>query len=282
MTFSRPDAEVLVPDGVALDRALARTTQVGIGAHQDDLEIMAWSGILECFDSDTDWFTGITVTDGGGSARSGPYATTSDEEMKQIRRTEQRKAATMADYSAMIQLCHPSAVVKDPNNPALATDLKAVLERSRPRIVYTHNLCDKHDTHIGVVLNVLRAIRSLPRTVRPGRLVGCEVWRNLDWLADEDKVVMDVSAHDALGAAMVGVFDSQIAGGKRYDLATLGRWRANATFFSSHTTDQATGLIYGMDLTPLIADDSLDPAAYARGHLEKFTQDVMARIAKFT
>lgn len=280
MKFSRPEAEFHVPDGAAEDAALSRTTHMGIGAHQDDLEIMAWRGILECYDSDTDWFTGVTVTDGGGSARTGPYAGTTDEEMKLIRRAEQRKAANLGDFSAMIQLCHPSAGVRDPKAPQLAADLAALLDHARPRVVYTHNLCDKHDTHIGVVLNVIRAIRALPKASRPAQVIGCEVWRNLDWMLDEDKVVMDVSAHESLGAALVGLFDSQIAGGKRYDLATLGRWRANATYFSSHTTDRATALIYGMDLTPLVTDDALAPADLARRHLDRFTADVAARIKK--
>lgn len=280
MRFARPEAEFTVPDGATPEVALKRTTQLGIGAHQDDLEIMAWRGILECYDSDADWFTGVTVTDGGGSARTGPYASTTDEEMKLIRRAEQRKAAQVGDFSAMIQLCHPSSVVKDPRQDALVNDLKAILEATRPRTVYTHNLCDKHDTHIGVVLNVIRAVRALPKAVRPGRIVGCEVWRNLDWMLDEDKVVMDVSAHESLGAALVGIFDSQIAGGKRYDLATLGRWRANATYHSSHATDKATGLIFGMDLTPLAQDDALGPAALAQRYLDRFTGDVAARIKK--
>jgi LmbE family N-acetylglucosaminyl deacetylase len=280
--LARAEAEFHVPDGATEDAALARTTHMGIGAHQDDLEIMAWRGILECYDSDTDWFTGVTVTDGGGSARTGPYAGTTDEEMKLIRRAEQRKAANLGDFSAMVQLCHPSAVVKDPKRPELASDLTALLDRARPRVVYTHNLCDKHDTHIGVVLNVIRAIRALPQASRPAQLIGCEVWRNLDWMLDEDKVVMDVSAHESLGAALVGLFDSQIAGGKRYDLATLGRWRANATYFSSHATDRATALIYGMDLTPLIHDDALAPADLARRYLDRFTGDVAARIRKFS
>jgi len=34
--------------------------------------------------------------------------------------------------------------------------------------------------------------------------------------------------------ALLGVFESQIAGGKRYDLALMGRRRANATYFESH------------------------------------------------
>ncbi len=282
MKFSIPAAECLVPDGATEEAALARTTHLGIGAHQDDLEIMAMRGILECFDADTDWFTGVTVTDGAGSARTGPYAGTTDAEMQLIRRAEQRKAAQLGEFSAMLQLCHPSAAVKDPKRPEVARELAEILDRTRPRVVYTHNLCDKHDTHIGIVLNVIRAVRSLPQASRPRQVIGCEVWRNLDWMADEEKVVMDVSAHESLGSALVGLFDSQIAGGKRYDLATLGRWRANATYFSSHATDKATALIYGMDLTPLVTDDRLPPAELARRHTERFAADVAARIAKFS
>ncbi len=87
-------------------------------------------------------------------------------------------------------------------------------------------------------------MRELPRGQRPKKVWGCEVWRNLDWLADDDKVLMDVSGHEHLAAALNGMFDSQIPGGKRYDLATLGRRRANATFLESHATDagRATGI----------------------------------------
>ena len=67
------------------------------------------------------------------------------------------------------------------------------------------------------------------------------MWRDLDWLMDADKVVFDVSAHENLQAALLGVFDSQICGGKRYDLATMGRRRANATYFASHGVDVSTG-----------------------------------------
>ena len=30
-------------------RAVAKTTHMAIGAHQDDIEIMAYHGVLECF-----------------------------------------------------------------------------------------------------------------------------------------------------------------------------------------------------------------------------------------
>ena len=69
---------------------------------------------------------------------------------------------------------------------------------------------------------------------------GCEVWRDLDWLLDREKVVHDVAGQEGLAAQVGGVFDSQIAGGKRYDLAVMGRRRANATFLESHGVDAAT------------------------------------------
>ena len=79
--------------------------------------------------------------------------------------------------------------------------------------------------------------------------------------------------------ALVGVFDSQISGGKRYDLATMGRRSAHATYFASHATDATTGLIFGMDLTPLVQDPSRDMAAYVQEYISRFAQDVRERIA---
>ena len=73
-------------------------------------------------------------------------------------------------------------------------------------------------------------------------------------MVDSDKVPFDLTAHESLQAALLGVFDSQIAGGKRYDLASMGRRRANATYFESHGVDVTQGLSYAMDLTPLIRD----------------------------
>ena len=60
-------AEFLVPDSESVESALERTTHMGIGAHPDDLEIMAYHGILECFMDNRKWFLGITVTNGAGS-----------------------------------------------------------------------------------------------------------------------------------------------------------------------------------------------------------------------
>jgi LmbE family N-acetylglucosaminyl deacetylase len=282
MQFHNPHAEVYVPDGSPADLALLRTTHLAIGAHQDDLEIMAWHGILECFGKSEQYFTGVTVTNGAGSARDGVYAHYTDEQMQAVRRVEQRKAAFVGEFSAHVFLDYTSAAVKDGKNTPVVGDLKQLISAAKPRVIYTHNLADKHDTHVGVALRVIRALRELPTDQRPERLYGCEVWRNLDWLNDKDKVVFDVSAHENLAASLVGLFDSQIAGGKRYDIATLGRRRANATYFESHATDVATSIIFGIDLTPLVADASLDPNTYIQSFINRFAEEVTGRIAKLS
>ena len=148
--------------------------------------------------------------------------------------------------------------------------------------MYTHNLADKHDTHVGVALRTLAAIRSLPADARPKHLYGVEVWRDLDWMVDSDKVALDLSAHENLQAALVGIFDSQICGGKRYDLATQGRRRAHATYHASHGTDVATGLAFAMDLTPLVTDPGLSPWKYVSGYVERLSAEIEARLAKLS
>ncbi len=281
MKLLRETAEIFVPDGVSTEAALARTMYMAVGAHQDDLEIMAFDGILKSFQCDTCWFTGVVVTNGAGSPRADLYSGYTDAEMQAVRRREQKKAAVIGEYGAQVLLDYPSAVLKDSADPAPVEDLRALFELARPEIVYTHNLADKHDTHIAVTLRVIEALRRLPAEMRPKRLYGCEVWRNLDWVVDTDKVTFDVSTHQGLQAALLGVFDSQVCGGKRYDLATMGRRQANATYFASHDTDVATGLIFAMDLTPLIEDPNLSVVAYAQGFVTRLAQDVTARIQKF-
>lgn len=280
MKFHQATAEIFVPDGKPVTAALERITHLGIGAHQDDLEFMAFHGVMECFASETKWFGGVTCTNGSGSARTGSYATFSDAQMMAVRRQEQNAAATIGRYGVMIQLNHLSSAVKSPADISLKEDLKQILAAARPEIVYTHNPADKHETHVGVVIAALQAMRELPREQRPKKVVGCEVWRSLDWLNDAEKVLMDVSGHDNLAAALNGVFDSQIVGGKRYDFATLGRRAANATFFESHATDAANQLIFGMDLTPLVADPAADIADYVCDFIEKFRDDVRTKLNK--
>ncbi|RYD35306.1 MAG: PIG-L family deacetylase [Verrucomicrobiaceae bacterium] len=280
MQFSQPSANVLIPDGASMPHALSRVTHLGVGAHQDDLEFMAFHGIAACFHSREDWFGGVTCTNGAGSSRIGPYAGHTDADMMAVRRTEQELAARVGRYGWMAQLDHPSSVVKSPDDSRLRDDLRSILSLCRPRLVYTHNPADKHDTHLGVTVALLEAIRSLPPDQRPQAVHGCEVWRNLDWMEDADKVVHNVSGNDCLAAGLNSLFDSQIAGGKRYDLAVMGRRRANATFFDSHSTDDSDSLAFAMDLTPLIQDDSLDILDFTLSHVEKFAASIREKLGR--
>ena len=280
MKFHHATAQVFVPDNLPVEQAFRRITHLGIGAHQDDLEFMAFHGILECHTHKGKWFGGVTCTNGAGSARTGAYAKVTDAQMAALRRAEQNKAATVGQYGVMVQLDYLDTGVKSSAGPSLKKDLKDILAMAKPEVVYTHNLADKHDTHVEVAIAALQAMRELPRSQRPPKVIGCEVWRDLDWMDDRDKVTMDVSGHDQLAAALNGVFDSQIAGGKRYDLAILGRRAANATFFEAHAADKTTQLIFGMDLTPLVANETLDIADYVCGFIEKFKTDVRKKILK--
>ena len=280
MKFFQHGASILVPDECTMPEALRRVTHLGIGAHQDDLEFMAFHGIAGCFHETDQWFGGVTCTDGAGSARSGAYAAFTDTEMQRVRRDEQNLAARVGRYGFMAQLDHPSARVKSAKDKDLRDDLAMILAGCRPQVVYTHQPADKHETHIGVMVAVIEAVRLLPMDQRPPAVHGCEVWRDLDWLEDGAKVVHDVSRHEALAGALNGIFDSQIAGGKRYDLAVMGRRRANATFFSSHTTDASDAFAFAMDLTPLVKDDQLDVVDFTMAHLERFSGNVRTMLER--
>jgi LmbE family N-acetylglucosaminyl deacetylase len=282
MHFHLATAEIFVPDGAAVEQALQRTTDMAIAAHQDDLEIMAAAPILECFQRTDRWFTGVVMTDGGGSPRDGIYKHYSDEQMRAVRFKEQKKAAVLGEYAAQVLLDYPSKEIKGRNQPAPVQDLVELLKAARPQVVYTHNLADKHDTHVAVALKVIAAIRLLPESGRPQKLYGCEVWRALDWLVDSDKVPFDLSKHENLQAALLGVFDSQIAGGKRYDLASMGRRRANATYFESHGVDVSAGLSFGMDLTPLIANPEMEILPFVQEFIQRFSDDITQRLEKMS
>jgi LmbE family N-acetylglucosaminyl deacetylase len=278
--FHLDTAEIYVPDDLSVVDALSRTTHLCLAAHQDDIEIMAAAPIIECFQQPDKWFTGVVITDGRGSPRDGIYKEYTDEEMRLVRFKEQRKAAFIGEYAAQIMLDYPSKIIKDALQQDPVNDLAKILQITHPRFVYTHNLADKHDTHVGVALRVIKAIRQLPVEERPEKLYGCEVWRDLDWMVDADKVGFDTSKHESLQAALVGVFDSQIAGGKRYDLATMGRRKANATYFQSHGVDTSLGVSYGMDLTPLVIDANLDPAEFTQAFIQRFANDVADRFQR--
>lgn len=160
MTDDLSDLYIFSPDPDHSDQAsaLARTTHMGISAHQDDLELMALHGIQTCYRRTEKWFTGVVCTNGAGSPRSGLYADCSDEHMQRLRQHEQDTAARIGEYAGAVQLGYNSSQVKDPDCQAPIPDLVRVLQAARPEVIYTHNPADKHTTHVAVCVAVLQAI----------------------------------------------------------------------------------------------------------------------------
>ena len=271
---------IYIPDGEQKDKAISRTTYLAISAHQDDIEFMAYAPIAECFGKADKWFSGVVVTDGAGSPRSGLYADYTDEEMKKVRIVEQKKAAAVGEYSFQMLLGYSSKEVKDPKNTATVKELAEIIRQAKPKYLYTHNLADKHETHVATAMKVIAALRTLSPEERPEKVYGCEVWRDLDWVNDEEKIYMDCGPHPNLMRCLSAVFDSQIVGGKRYDLAAEGRRLANATFSASHACDTYTALNYAMDLTPLM-DDTVEISAYVSGFIDRFKASVKENIDRF-
>ena len=279
--FSKERADLYLPDSnTTVSNALERTTHLAIGAHQDDLEIFAYHGIMECYNKNDSWFTGVVVSNGAGSARTGKYANFSDEEMQDVRRDEQRKAGEIGQYSAVIQLDFASSEIKDSQNGDVVKDIKTILDATTPEVLYLHNPADKHETHIGTFCRTIKALREIPKENRPKKVYGCEVWRDLDWLCDDDKVSLNVSAYPKLAEDLLTVFDSQIAGGKRYDLATIGRRLAHATYHSSHSVDECNALTFAIDLTPLIESDDLSIADFVAEKIDTFKEDNLNKYKK--
>jgi len=73
MAFHNPSSTLFIPDSLPQDVAWSRVTHLGVGAHHDDLEFMAFHGIVACFDhAGGNWFGGGTCTDAGVSVWYSP------------------------------------------------------------------------------------------------------------------------------------------------------------------------------------------------------------------
>jgi len=246
---------------------------MAVAAHFDDVEFMAYSAIVESLNSDNG-FCAVVATDGSGSARSGKFADITDRQMVDIRAKEQIKAAQLGRYSRLDMLMYPSADIKK-HNPQFEKSVADLILELKPTTVYTHNLFDKHPTHIAVSKAVVSAIRQLQFDNRPQSLIGCEVWRGLDFVCDQQKIAMDTSFDEEFAKNLFGTFESQIQGGKRYDKAVIGRWLANATFFESHIVDKKPKIAFAIDMTPLIKFDDMSFAEYVNMHIDMFRQQVL-------
>jgi LmbE family N-acetylglucosaminyl deacetylase len=273
--FTKPTSGIFFQKNEA---SLEKTTRLCIAAHHDDIELMAINAILDCYNSESESFTAVVSTDGGGSPRSGDYAFFTDDEMKLVRRKEQLNAAKLGKYYAQIFLDYTSSEIK--NTELSVSDYVKIIEETKPEILYTHNPFDKHDTHVAVCLRVCEALKRVKKECLPKKVYGCEVWRDLDWLPDERKTVWDVSERPALQRKLIAVFESQVAGGKRYDLAADGRRKAHATYYQSHGVDNASRLAYAIDMTDLLNGTSVEELI--EREMKAFSFDVTDRFNRLT
>lgn len=237
-----------IPDKVDPAAACARITHLAVGSHPDDIEIMAYSGIAACYDDPAQWFGAAVLTSGGGSPRAGRYASLNDEQMVEQRRHEQLRTADLGRYGALMHYDYGSAELQA-DHAACSGAIAELLLSCRPQIVYIHSPFDEHPTHLAACRTVLAALGTLAPEYFPERVLGCEVWGSLDWLRRDRRVELDCSPRPELAAGLLEVFESQIAGGKRYDLAALGRRRANATFSASAQVDRLDQVTFAVDLT---------------------------------
>ena len=272
MKFSRPQADAHTPAGGDLASALASTTHLGIGAHADDLEIMAYPGICACRDQNNLRFSGVVATDGAGapSKLSGP-------DLIQARMDEQKQAAGLGGYAAVIQLAHPSAEIRGTGRKALTADLRQILKAAKPKVLYLHNPADRHETHIAVLLACLEALRQLPAGERPAEIYGCEVWGDLDWVPAGKVIRLPCPAPADFGPSLLRVFRSQVDG-KRYDLAAAGRRRAQATFANAYTPDQAEEVVLALDLKPVVENPKLSLGDFVSALTGEFQKQTLDRI----
>jgi LmbE family N-acetylglucosaminyl deacetylase len=278
LKFRSRGSLIYVPDPTEPSEALARTTHLGIVAHQDDLEIAAFHGVWVARRDPSQRFSGVTLAQGTGGPRAPELVDASEALVSTVRREEQMYASDLGTYSAHVFLDYASSVVKDLAEDGPTLDLVDVLRLTRPRVVYTHALSDRHSTHLATALRTIYAIRALPAEERPEQILGCEVWGDLDWLPEPYRIELDVSGEDDLARELISAFKSQIAAGKRYDIGTLGRRAAHATFGNSHTEDQATALTLAMNLSPLIAAPELDIEAFLAEMLNSFQSRTLGNL----
>lgn len=279
MKFSQTHADLFVPGGGSLASALASTTHLGIGAHPDDLEIMAFPGICACRGQKNLRFTGVVAADGAGSPRSGSSEKLSSHDLIKTRRDEQKQAAGLGGYGAILQLAHPSAEIRGPGRSALTSDLLQILKAAKPKVLYLHNPADRHETHVAVLLASLEALRQLPAADRPDEIFGCEVWGDLDWVPANQVVRLPCPAPADFGPSLLRVFRSQVDG-KRYDLAAAGRRRAQATFADAYTPDQAEEVVLALDLKPLVENSKLTLAEFVSSLTGAFQKQTLERIRR--
>lgn len=254
-----------------------------VGAHPDDIELMAPHAIWECrLHEARKRFVGVVVTRGSRMPRSLKMEGMSREQIAALRKKEQKAAARRGRYSALIMLDRESADLRSRRVLEIIEQLKVLFRLARPKYVITHQLMDTHTTHVGVALAVVEALCGLPISMRPRRLFGMEVWGGLDWLPERRRRVWLLNGAKQFHRRLLRVFDSQREVGKNYADAAVARARAHTTFLWADRADPAEEVILGLDMTPLIHGRQCTPQTFVRRLSAEFAHETLCRLERAT
>lgn len=226
-----------------------------IAAHKDDGEMIGIKAIDDSFKKDESLVM-IILTNGSGCPRIGEYASISDEDMVEIRTAEQKRAAEIGRYNTLYLLDYSSKLVQE-KDKKIKQEIVEILNRY-PNVenIYIHNPFDRHKTHVAtceISVQAIKEVYSHGRLPNLKKVLGVEIWRCLDWLPDNFKVVIDTSGSEFLSQNIMSVFVSQNLA-KKYDEAIIARRLANATFNSSHESNAYTSLTYAIDLIGVVTN----------------------------
>lgn len=284
MKFGKVDTEFYAPDGVSFEEAAERTTILGVGAHPDDLEIIAIPGIVNAYHDGGHRFFGVVTTSGGGTMRSGDYAGRTYREMRAARSREQKEAADIGKYAGLLFLQYESNEIKDPMLTDPDADLQTIFEAVQPDTVYIHHPFDRHDTHVAVSLRCISALRkaSAATSWKPKHVYGAEGWRSLDWLVHYDRAILPVRDTEHLSDKLIQVYKSQMMAEKEFDLAARSRRVINATYEEARMIGAEHEISFAVDLTPLVLNPKMKVEDFVAQTADHFRADVLSRVSRFS
>lgn len=252
------------------DRGGKNLSIVAIGAHPDDVELMALPEIAAALERRC---TLHAVVCCDGAAGDG------ERSVIDVRRSEARAAAAIGGFDLTL-LERESSDVRGAGFGDLVEELRTLVAGGDADVVLTHAPTDRHPTHVAVCAAVVEALRAVPTERRPARLFGREVWGSLDWLG-ADAVRRDIGQLSDLLHRLLGAHQSQLAM-RPFDAAARGRAVANAVFFDPREPFEAGGELLALDLTPAIEDGGPSLRALVEMALQRHSARVDAALRPYS
>ena len=80
--------------------------------------------------------------------------------------------------------------------------------------------------------------------------------------------------NEKLQKKLLDVFESQIAGGKEYTKASIGRRYQNATYYQSHSVDSYKMVSYAIDMKPLLKNPNLSIKEFALSFVDDLKNEI--------